>query len=134
VPNLPELPEWDWDLDDPGSRFTRIPAVAIGIPEEDWPLTQYDERVTQTVEAHFGEWILDEDTDLGRPEAVPGSTGRGAAGFAGTSGMRAKATAGVGPSSHVARWRRSNRALSGRGPTLSSAARGVTACRSFGDG
>jgi hypothetical protein len=73
VPTLPNLPEWDWDLDDPGSRFTRVPALAIGVPEEDWPLERYDERAAQTIRDEFGESILEQDDALGLPEAVPGS-------------------------------------------------------------
>jgi hypothetical protein len=63
-------------------RFSRLPAIAIGIPEEDWGLEDYDERLAATLQAQFGDWILEEDADLGQPEAVAGSTGRGAAGLA----------------------------------------------------
>jgi hypothetical protein len=82
VPILPNLPDWDWDLDDPGSRFTRLPAIAIGVGEEDWPPDEYGKGADAAIRQHFGDWIFEESENLGRPEPVPGSVGRGAAGVA----------------------------------------------------
>jgi hypothetical protein len=67
------------DVTGPGSRFTESPAVAISLPEEEWE----DEASARAVVAsHLGEWVLEEQDELGRGEAVGSSVGRGAAGFA----------------------------------------------------
>jgi hypothetical protein len=83
---VPELPEvgLDWDVDDPGSRFARTPAIALAVPEQEWGIEgeALEEGAEQTFRNHLGDWALEEQDVLGQPEAVPGSAGRGAAGLA----------------------------------------------------
>jgi len=89
VPRVPN--EFDWDLNAPGSRFSPRPAIAFGIPEEAWARDirpgQYEAAATSAAEEAFrreiGDWALDdEQEEIGRPQALSGSTGRGAAGLA----------------------------------------------------
>lgn len=83
---MPLVPEGhDWDLDDPGSRFSRHPSIALGIPESEWDLDSdegFERGAAEAFKRYFGDWILEEQEDLGQPEAVPGSVGRGASGLA----------------------------------------------------
>lgn len=71
-------PEWDWDLDAPGSRFTWRPAVVVlaGEVSEDGRGSAED-----TIRRSAGDWVLKEDV-LGKPRFVDGGIGRGAEGWA----------------------------------------------------
>jgi hypothetical protein len=121
MPDLPELPEWDWDLDDPGSRFTRAPAIAIGMKEGDWPPAEWDHAAIDAIRDKIGDWILEEQPELGRPEPVPGSRGRGAAGLAAViEWVALNAAGGVIPVAAGMAFRqvvrRANEAVRGRRP------------------
>jgi hypothetical protein len=85
---MPREPEWtaemDADLDGPGSRFTPIPAIAIAVPEEEWGFedSEIQDGAKEALARHFGDWIYDEQEELGKGQPESGSVGRGAAGLA----------------------------------------------------
>ena len=77
MPKLPDgMAEDGWDLESPGIRTTLRAALAIPIREEEW--ATYEGRPGEAIRDHVGQWILDEDLELGRGEAVDGAAGRGA--------------------------------------------------------
>jgi hypothetical protein len=89
--------DFGWDLDEPGSRFVRRPAFAITIPEAEWP-TPGEQRAgsERALRDHVGDWLFEEQNELGAASPVAGSYGRGAAGFAAVAEFVAQwAAAGV---------------------------------------
>ena len=86
---MPREPEWlsssEWELEGATSRFTLDPAIAVGIPEREWDLdpgARTEDRANSLLSERFGEWVHEEQEELGRGHAELGSTGRGAAGTA----------------------------------------------------
>jgi hypothetical protein len=55
----------------------------LGVPEEEWPERRDAEPAAEeTLRRRIGDWALEEHPELGRAEAVSGSIGRGAEGWA----------------------------------------------------
>lgn len=81
---MPSVPDgFDWDLTEPGSRFSPRPAFAIGAPEEEWPTGGDAQRGAEDlIRRRIGNWAFAEQEELGIAQAVEGSVGRGAAGWA----------------------------------------------------
>jgi hypothetical protein len=69
------------DVMDRGSRFTEHPAIALAVPEVEWAADS-EANARAPLARHFGDWIFDEQDELGRGEAADSSVGRGAAGIA----------------------------------------------------
>lgn len=67
----------DLDCEGPSSRFNRRPAVAVLVGE---PAVSGGSAASAIVQA-LGAWALEEDALLGRPRAIDGTVGRGAAGW-----------------------------------------------------
>jgi hypothetical protein len=79
VPRIAEI--FDWDPEEAGSRFTTRPAFALTLPEEEW--TDRGEGGPRAALRHnIGDWVLEEQEDLGRGEPVDSTYGRGASGIA----------------------------------------------------
>ena len=76
MPRIGEM--FDWDLDMAGSRFTDRPGFALSIPEVEWA----EGDPSAALSRHVGDWVLEEQEDLGQGEAVDSSVGRGASGVA----------------------------------------------------
>jgi hypothetical protein len=75
---VPRYPDLFFDAETPAGRFNPRPAVAIGTgeyPEGDAGLA---ERVARE---SVGDWLLEEQPELGRAEPHDGSSGRGAEGW-----------------------------------------------------
>jgi len=77
---VPRRPEWlpsGVDLESPVGRFNVRPAVAVGTGEggDDHP------RAEEVVREKVGDWLLEDQPELGRAEARDGSMGRGAEGW-----------------------------------------------------
>lgn len=75
---MPEL-HAGWDPEEPGSRFTSRPALLLVVSESDRLALPADARTV--VRQQVGTWILDEQPEIGAPEILDGSTGRGAEGW-----------------------------------------------------
>jgi hypothetical protein len=76
---MPRVPEgFDWDLESPGSRFTRRIAFAVLAPEAEWDAAD----AAASISRRAGDWVLEEQDELGTPDAVEGGIGRGAEGWA----------------------------------------------------
>jgi hypothetical protein len=72
----------DFDPEHSGGRFNPRVAVAVVVPEADWvEYGEGEEAIARAAEAQAGEWLLEEDDQLGEPHAVNGSIGRGAEGW-----------------------------------------------------
>lgn len=81
MPILPEAGK-DWNLESEKSRFTSQPAVVLlvgEVPERELGVASAESVVKERLEG--GEVLLP-DEDLGAPEVVDGSIGRGAEGWA----------------------------------------------------
>jgi hypothetical protein len=82
VPSASDVFDKD-DVFAPGSRFSPRPAIALGVAEEEWPKGPDAERgAEETLRRRVGEWAFEEQAELGRAEAVNGTIGRGASGWA----------------------------------------------------
>jgi hypothetical protein len=80
---MPRRPEWldaNVDLEGPTSRFTLSPAVAMGFPEAEWGRVEAEAQ--EALRDDLGDWIFEEQDELGRAEARAGGVGRGAEGLA----------------------------------------------------
>lgn len=80
---MPTVPDgFDWDLDMPGSRFTERPAFALSVPEAEW--TEHNAKVegSSALSRDIGDWVLEEQEELGQGEVVGSTIGRGASGVA----------------------------------------------------
>jgi hypothetical protein len=72
----------DFDPEASAGRFNRRLAVAVLVPEYDWPpYGSHEDAIGEAVRQRAGAWLLEEDQTLGRPKAVNGSIGRGAEGW-----------------------------------------------------
>jgi hypothetical protein len=80
---LPTVGRWfDWDVEEPGSRFSPRPALTVHAPESEWPdVGRPGPGAEGVVRARLGDWALEPQESLGTPEALEGSTGRGTAGW-----------------------------------------------------
>jgi hypothetical protein len=74
---------FDWDLGEPGSRFTDRPAFGLSLPE-DWAERNaaVEGFPSVALSRYVGDWVLEEQEELGQGEAVDSSVGRGASGWA----------------------------------------------------
>lgn len=71
-----------WDPESPGSRFTLRPALALPVPESEWPELSTEEAWRTVIEREVGSWLLEQEADeAGRPVVVAGEIGRGASGM-----------------------------------------------------
>jgi hypothetical protein len=79
---LPRKPSWAPNVDDPSGRFNTRPAIAIMVSEELWN-TDAPASPSDAMREVGADWLLsEEETGLGGAEAVDGSVGRGAEGWA----------------------------------------------------
>jgi hypothetical protein len=113
------------DVDAPGSRFSVGPAIALSVPEEEWAdgNTVIDGGAEAALVRHLGDWIFQNQDELGRGEAIEGSMGRGAAGYAAVlefvavhaAGGVISAAAGIAFARFV---KRAQKSAHGDGPSL----------------
>src|SRR5688500_12011368 len=76
---MPDFPEF-FDLKKfVAGRFTTRPAIAIGTAEHEGG--EHGKTADAVVREWVGEWVFEESPELGTPEAVDGSVGRGASGW-----------------------------------------------------
>jgi hypothetical protein len=124
---------FDWNLDQPGSRFVRRPAIAIPRGGEEWQTQEEAERgVEDALRDSFGDWLFEEQETLGRGKAVVGSVGRGAGTFAAVVEFVAIHAAGgvVSVAAGMAFkrvWQRASEALRGRDVARLDVSRGGAA-------
>jgi hypothetical protein len=70
----------DAEVEDSSGRFNIRPALAIGFSEEIWNRSDAPSAEDALRQGGF-EWLLEDDSQVGRAEALDGSAGRGASGW-----------------------------------------------------
>jgi hypothetical protein len=74
---MPKLPDdLEGDLNSSGTRFGMQAAIAVPVPEEEWGV--YEAKPEEALREFVGDWLLEEQDELGRGNPVNGAAGHGA--------------------------------------------------------